>query len=216
MSSDRAEAAIETVIAKHVAASFAPGEARTESEAHAAQIRSRIIDSFEAGHLPAEQDNRPPALVKLYKSITAAFSHIETNVPIQLDRSSELAGLKDCLKDLRRNQPMAARSHLLEHAKARLLNERQQLFMKNELTEGFGRIEAWALSIIFLVLVLLETVSILCALPLLALSVCRSWHLDRQCKARLKKIAEIDALIDRIELGPQGATGWNAQYGEVR
>ncbi len=82
--------------------------------------------------------------------------------------------------------------------------------MKNELTEGFGRIEAWGLSITFLVLVLLEAVDILWALPLLALSVCRSWYLDRQCKRRLTKISEIDALIERIELAPQVATGLNA------
>jgi hypothetical protein len=210
MSSDRAEAVIETAIAKHVAASFAPDGSRAKSDAHATQIRNRIIDSFEPGDLLGEQDNRPPALVSLYQRITAAFSHIETNAPVQLDRLSELAGLKGSLQDLRRSQSRVGRSHLLEHAKARLLNERQQLFMKNELTEGFGRIEAWALSITFLVLVLLETVSILWALPLLALSVGRSWYLDRQCKRRLKKIAEIDALIDRIDLAPQGASGLNA------
>jgi hypothetical protein len=210
MSSDRAEAAIEGAIAEHVAACFAPGESRIKSEAQAAQIRQRIIDSFEPGVLPSEQDNRPPALVSLYQRIAAAFSHVDTDAPVHLDRSPELAGLRGSLQSLRRSQPIVARSRLLEHAKARLLNERQQLFMKNELTEGFGRIEAWGLSITFLVLVLLEAVDILWALPILALSVCRSWYLDRQCKRRLTKISEIDALIERIELAPQVATGLNA------
>ena len=211
MSSDRAEVAIETAIAKHVAASFVPGADKDRSEAPVAQIRNRIIDSFESRDLTGEQDNRPPALVSLYQRIAAAFSHVGTAAPVQQDRSSQLARLKGSLENLRRSQPATGQSHLMQHARARLLNERQQLLMKNELTEGFGRIETWILSIAFLVLVLLQTVSILWALPILALSVCRSWHLDRQCKRRLTKISEIDALIERIALASQGATGLNAR-----
>ncbi len=202
MSMDRAESAVETGIAQHVAASFHSNSRSGKAEAPGTHIRNRIIDSFEPGQLRTEQDNQPPALVGFYRRIIAAFSHKETAVLLHEDRSSQLAGLEGAIKSLRSAQHAAPRSHLLDYARTHLLNERQQLFMKNELTEGFGRIEIWALSITFLVLVLLQTVSLHWALPLLALSVCRSWYLDRQCKRRLKKISEIDALIERIELMP--------------
>jgi hypothetical protein len=102
----------------------------------------------------------------------------------------------------RGSQPINHQKHLFEYAKSQLLIERQQLFMRNELTEGFGRIEAWILSIAFLTLVLLNVVSILWALPLLALSIGRAWYLDRECKRRLGKMAEIDSLIERIDHAP--------------
>lgn len=210
MSMDRAESAVENAIAQHVAASFHPDSRSGKAEGPGTHIRNRIIDSFEPGQLRTEQDNQPPALAGLYRRIIAAFSHKEIDVLFHEDRSSQLTDLKGAIKSLRSAQPAATRSHLLDYARSRLLNERQQLFMKNELTEGFGRIEAWVLSITFLVLVLLEAVNILWALPLLALSVCRSWYLDRQCKRRLKTISEIDALIERIELAPQVATGLKA------
>jgi hypothetical protein len=210
MSIDRAESAVETAIAQHIAASFHSTNRNGRAEAPGTHIRNRIIDSFEPGQLRTEQDNQPPALVGFYRRIIAAFSHKEAAVLLHEDRSSQLADLGGAIKSLRRAQPAAPRSHLLDYAKTRLLNERQQLLMKNEFTEGFGRIEIWVLSIASLVLVLLQTVSLLWALPLLALSVCRSWHLDRQCKRRLKKIAEIDALIERIELMPYRTAALNA------
>ena len=73
------------------------------------------------------------------------------------------------------------------------------MLVKNQLTEGFGRIECWILSLSFLGLVLLNAVSLLWALPFLGFSIGRAWYLDRTCKRRLKTISEIDALIDRIE-----------------
>jgi hypothetical protein len=45
---------------------------------------------------------------------------------------------------------------------------------------------------------------ILWALPFLALSIARSWQMDTRCKGRLRKVAEIDALIERIDLAAQG------------
>ena len=194
MSSDRAEAAIETVIAKHVAStSQQSGEQPT-----VAQIRSRITDSFQPAELRTEQDNQPPALVALRQRIVAAFSGLDRSYDSP-DRSSELAALKHALESRRRHQRASEQKHLLHYAKGQLLIERHQLFLKNEFTEGFGRIETWALSIAFLTLVLLNAISILWGLPLLALSICRAWHLDRQCKRRHRKIDEIDALIGRIE-----------------
>lgn len=204
MSMDRAESAVETAIAQHVAASYHPDSRNGKAEALGPHIRNRIIDSFEPGQLRTEQDNRPPALVAFCRCIVAAFSHKEAAVLFHEDRSSQLADLKGAINSLRSAQPAAPRSHLLDYARICLLNERQHLFMRNELTEGFGRIEIWVLSVTFLVLVLLQTVNLLWALPLLALSVCRSWYLDRQCRRRLKKISEIDALIERIELTPYG------------
>jgi len=201
MSTDRAEAAVETEIAKHVANSFRPSSRDGRREATAAQIRSRITDRFQPAELHIEQDNQPPALVALHRRIIAAFSPIERNHDAS-DRSSRLSDLRDALERRRHVQSAMPQKSMLEHAKSRLLIERQQLLVKNEFTEGFGRVEAWVLSIAFLALVLLEAVSILWALPILALSICRSWQLDRQCKRRLKKISEIDALIDRIELAP--------------
>jgi hypothetical protein len=194
MSTDRAEAAFKTAITKHSGSTYQ----RSDEETTVAQIRNRITGSLQSAELGSEQDNQPPALVALRRRIVAAFSRTE-RANDTLDRSSELAALKEALESQRRPQRATKQKHLLEYAKSKLLIERQQLFLKNEFTEGFGRIEAWVLSISFLALVLLNAISILWGLPLLALSICRAWHLDRQCRRRGRKIEEIDALIERIE-----------------
>ena len=204
MSTERAEAALESAIAAHVAASFQRNDRGDEPETTAAQIRSRITDRFQAVEIPTEQDNQPPALVVFYRRIAAAFAPIARE-PESTDRSSSLADLKNGLATLRSALPLAPQRSKLDHAKTRLLIERQQLLMQNEFTEGFGRIEVWILSIAALTLVLLEAVGILWALPLLALSIARSWQMDRRCKARLRQVAEIDALVERIDLMPQTA-----------
>lgn len=204
MSMERAEAALESAIAAHVAASFQRNDRGDEPETTAAQIRSRITDRFQAVEIPTEQDNQPPALVVFYRRIAAAFAPIARE-PESAERSSSLADLKNGLATLRSALPLAPQRSRLDHAKTRLLIERQQLLMQNEFTEGFGRIEVWILSIAALTLVLLEAVGILWALPLLALSIARSWQMDRRCKARLRKVAEIDALVERIDLMPQTA-----------
>lgn len=204
MSMERAEAALESAIAAHVAASFQRNDRGDEPETTAAQIRSRITDRFQAVEIPTEQDNQPPALVVFYRRIAAAFAPIARE-PESTDRSSSLADLKNGLATLRSALPLAPQRSKLDHAKTRLLIERQQLLMQNEFTEGFGRIEVWILSIAALTLVLLEAVGIVWALPLLALSIARSWQMDRRCKARLRKVAEIDALVERIDLMPQTA-----------
>ena len=198
MSTDRAEATIEAAIAGHVARFFFEHGRQVTA---VAQIRNRIIDHFEPNARETEQDNQPPALIALHRRIAAAFAPVE-RVYDTPDRISDLAELRESLKRQRSPGQETELKHLLGYAKSQLLIERQQLFMKNEFTEGFGRIEAWVLSIVFLTLVLLNVVSILWALPLLGLSICRAWYLDKQCKRRLEKIAAIDSLIERIEHSP--------------
>jgi len=197
MSTDRAGATIEAAIAGHVASVFEPGRQVTAG----AQIRSRITDRFEPNTLQTQQDNQPPALVALHRRIAAAFTPVERAYDTP-DRVSDLAKLRARLERQSSTQQSIEQKHLLGYAKSQLLIERQQLFIKNQFTEGFGRIEAWVLSVAFLTLVLLNVVSILWALPLLGLSICRAWYLDRQCKRRLEKIAQIDSLIERIEHAP--------------
>ena len=197
MSTDRAGATIETAIARHVASIFEHDRQGTT----VAQIRQRITDAFEPTELQTGQDNQPPALVALQRRILAAFTPVGT-AHDSPDRSSDLAGLRESLERQRNSRQMTEQKQLLGYAKSQLLIERQQILLKNEFTEGFGRIEAWILWIAFLTLVLLNVVSILWALPLLTLSIGRAWYLDRQCKRCLRKVAEIDSLIDRIEHTP--------------
>jgi hypothetical protein len=197
MATDRAGATIETAIAKHVAG-LLERDGRGTIVTH---IRRRITDDFEQTELQTGQDNQPPALVALHRRIVAAFTPIDRAYDTP-DRSSDITELRVALERQRGSRQVDHQKHLFEYAKSQLLIERQQLFLKNELTEGFGRIEAWILSIAFLTLVLLNVVSILWALPLLMLSVGRAWYLDRQCKRRLGKITEIDSLIGRIDQAP--------------
>ena len=197
MATDRAGATIETAIAKHVAGLFE----RDERGTIVAHIRRRITDDFGQTELQTGQDNQPPALAALHRRIVAAFTPIDRAYDTP-DRASDITELRVALERQRGSRQVDHQKHLFEYAKSQLLIERQQLFLKNELTEGFGRIEAWILSITFLTLVLLNVVSILWALPLLMLSVGRAWYLDRQCKRRLGKITEIDSLIGRIDQAP--------------
>ncbi|WP_201860000.1 hypothetical protein [Microvirga soli] len=199
MSSDRAEATIETAIARHVASTFE----RQGQGATVTRIRRRITETFDPTALQTSQDNQPPALVALHRRIVAAFAPKERAYDTP-DRFSDIAALKGVLERQRGSRTVDHQKHLFEYAKSQLMIERQQLFMRNEFTEGFGRIEAWILSIAFLTLVLLNVISILWAMPLLALSIGRAWHLDRQCKRRIGKMAEIDALIERIDHAPEG------------
>jgi hypothetical protein len=202
MSIDRAESGIEIVIAEHVATSF---QRRIDQHGTTATtIRNRITDTFPTGPIGTEQDNQPPALVSLYRRIAAAFAPT-TIEPHSDERAMQLKDLKGTITTFRSEKAAARKIHLLEHARTCLLMERQQLFLKNEFTEGFGRIEAWILSMTFLVLVLPGSISLVWALPILGLSIARAWYLDRQCKRRLKKISDIDTLIDRIDLAPHAA-----------
>jgi hypothetical protein len=196
MSTDRAEAAVELAIAEHVASSFQRNE-RSKDGAVVVQIRNRITGNFQSSPCGTEQDNHPPALVAFYRRIAAAFVPIPRE-PETPERAARLTDIEAALGNLRSALPSVAQRSRMDHAEAHLLMERQQLLVKNELTEGFGRMEAWILSIAFLGLFLLDAVGILWALPFLGLSIGRAWYLDRQCKRRLKKIADIDALIDRI------------------
>ncbi|QRM30969.1 hypothetical protein [Microvirga sp. VF16] len=198
MSMDRAEAAVEMAIAKHVANSFQRTSRDGKPDTIVVQVRNRITDSFQPSDFQTEQDNQPPALVALYRRIAAAFTPTARE-PDTSERTSRLSDIKGSLETLRGALPSMAQRSRLDHARGHLLIERQQLLVKNEMTEGFGRIETWVLSFAFLGLVLLDAVSILWALPFLGLSICRAWYLDRQCKRRLKKIADIDALLGRIE-----------------
>ncbi|MBJ6125939.1 hypothetical protein [Microvirga splendida] len=197
MATDRAGATIESAIATHVVSVFERGRQATT----VAQIRRRITDDFEPPQLQTGQDNHPPALVALHRRIVAAFAP-KARAYDTPDRSSEIAELRGSIERQRGSRQGSEQRNLLAYARSQLLIERQQLSLKNEFTEGFGRIEAWVLSIAFLGLVLLNVISILWALPLLGLSIGRAWYLDRQCKRRRGKIAEIDRLIERIEHAP--------------
>jgi hypothetical protein len=195
MSTDKAEAAVESAIARHIANTYQQGR---RPQATVDQIRSRITDTFTPLSFRTEQDNRPPALVAFYRRIAAAFTPIGAESDAT-DRSSRLSDLKGNLERLRSTKAAASERYLLEHAKTRLMIERQQLVIKNEVTYGFGRIEVWILSIASLALVVLNLASVLWAIPILAVSIGRSWYLDKKCRGRVRKIAEIDALIERIE-----------------
>jgi hypothetical protein len=197
MSTERAEAALEIAIARHVATSFQRSGRNTDVTI-AARSRNHITDSFPHGEFPTDQDNRPPALVVFYRRIAAAFTPVAI-VPHTPERASRLSDIKGSLENLRGTLSTVSQKSRMDHAKVHLLIERQQLLVKNQLTEGFGRMEAWILSLSFLGLVLLNAVSLLWALPFLGLSICRAWYLDRTCKHRLRKISDIDALIARIE-----------------
>ncbi|MGO4524282.1 hypothetical protein AB4097_05385 [Microvirga sp. 2MCAF35] len=197
MSTERAEAALEIAIARHVAISF-QRSVRSTDVTIAARSRNHITDSFEHGEVRTDQDNRPPALVMFYRKVMTAFTPvaIDTHTP---ERSLRLGDIRGSLENLRGALSTVPQPSRMDHAKFQLLIERQQLLVKNQLTEGFGRIESWILSLSFLGLVLLNAVSLLWALPFLGFSIGRAWYLDRACKRRLKKISDIDALIGRIE-----------------
>lgn len=191
MSIDRAPVAVETMIADHVAVSFQRSPVAPKVETTVSQIRSRITDQFEHAKPGSEQDNRPPALTELRNRIIEIFGPVREE-PASHERAEALEGLQQSLERLRSpNRSQEGRNPI----HMQLLLERQQLVLKNEFTEGFGRMEIWLVSIAALGLVLLNAIDFLWALPILALGIGRSWFLDRKCKKRHARIAEIDTFI---------------------
>ncbi|WP_243373399.1 hypothetical protein [Microvirga solisilvae] len=196
---ERAHVAIENLIADHVAASFRSKERTAVADNTAAQIRSRITDRFQHAKIGSEQDNAPPAIVALRDRIITIFSPPQKLDPAH-DRAEQLTLLQASIEELRRHTATIAIERREEQSRkprhVDLLLERQQLVLKNEFTEGFGRVETWLVSIAALALVLLRAIDFLWALPILALGIGRSCYLDRQCKKRSARIAEIDAMIE--------------------
>jgi hypothetical protein len=194
MSIDRAHVAVEVMIADHIATSFQQKAAEPKAETTASQIRSRITDQFGHPKPGSEQDNRPPALIELRNNIIEIFGPVRDE-PISHERAEALESLLQSLKQRHaaglKSTPQAGSNPLY----MQLLLEREQLVLKNEFTEGFGRIEIWIVSISALGLVLLNAIDFMWALPILALGIGRSWFLDRKCKERHARITEIDALI---------------------
>lgn len=196
---ERAHVEVESLIANHVAASFRHKDPAGTVESTAAQIRSRITDRFQHDAIGSEQDNAPPAVLTLRNRLITAFSPAQT-LNAAHDRAEQLARVQISLEELRRQ---AAASSVRRNAEdlekplhVDLLLERQQLVLKNEFTEGFGRVETWLVSLAVLALVLLRAIDFLWALPILALGIGRSWYLDRQCRKRMARIAEIDAIVE--------------------
>lgn len=198
MSTDRAEAAIETAIAEYVVQTYRQSGHGGKPDTLASQVRSRITGTFQAGELSTGQDNHPPALLAFYRRVAAAFAPVAA-MPDRPELASRLIGMKGSLETLRSALPSTTPNSRLDQARVELRIERQQLLVKNALTEGFGRMEAWILSIGFLILVLLDAISLLWGLPFLGLVIGRAWYLERQCRRRRIKVADIDALIGRID-----------------
>ncbi len=194
MSIDRAHVAVEVMIADHVAASFQQSAVAPKAETTASQIRSRITDQFERTKPGSEQDNRPPALTELRNRIIEIFGPVRDE-PISHERAEALDGLQQSLERLRGASLGIASRSGSSALHMQLLLERQQLALKNEFTEGFGRVEIWIVSIAALGLVLLNAIDFIWALPILALGIGRSWLLDRRCRKRHARIAEIDTLV---------------------
>ncbi|MET0526836.1 MAG: hypothetical protein ABW003_00550, partial [Microvirga sp.] len=143
MSIDRAPVAVETMIADHVAVSFQRNAVAPKVETTASQIRSRITDQFEHAQPESEQDNRPPALTELRNRIIEIFGPVREE-PVSQERAEALEGLQQSLERLRSpNTSQEGRNPI----HMQLLLERQQLALKNEFTEGFGRVEIWLVSI---------------------------------------------------------------------
>jgi hypothetical protein len=199
MSIDRAYVAVETMIADHVAVSFQRSAAASKVETTASQIRSRITDQFERTRLGNEQDNRPPALTELRNSIIEIFGPVREEI-VSHERAEALEGLQQSLERLRGPNTRTASPAGSNPIHMQLLLERQQLALKNEFTEGFGRVEIWLVSIAALGLVLLNAIDFVWALPILAVGIGRSWFLDRRCKKRHGRIVEIDALIGIVSI----------------
>lgn len=195
MSVERANVAVENLIADHIAASFRQETPSASRETTAAQIRSRITDRFQIGALGPEQDNTPPAIQLLRANLINAFAFLppQSAKPSQ-DRTEQLALLQASAQELHRTGVSSGPTRGTP-LHVDLLLERQQLVVKNEFTEGFGRFETWLVAVAVLALVLIQAIDYLWAVPILALSIGRSWHLDHQCRKRRTRIAEIDAII---------------------
>src|SRR5690349_12802046 len=98
MLTERAEAALEIAIARHVAISFQRSSLTTDVTI-AARSRNHITDSFEHGEFQTDQDNRPPALVMFYRKVMTAFTPlaIDAHTP---ERSSRLGDIRGSLEHL--------------------------------------------------------------------------------------------------------------------
>lgn len=193
MSIDRASHAVEIMIADHVAASF---QAKTapKVETTASQVRNRITDQFARAQPGTDQDNRPPALTQLRNRIIEIFGPAREETTSH-ERSEALESLQQSLERIRVAKAKPVPQENRDPLYMQLLLERQQLVLKNEFTEGFGRVEIWLVSIAALALVLLNAISFVWALPILVLGIGRSWYLDRRCRQRHMRIAEIDGLL---------------------
>ncbi|MEZ0170134.1 hypothetical protein [Microvirga sp. TS319] len=194
MPAEKSFIAVENLIADHVAISFKQDETFSKADGTAAQIRRRITDRFQAPRAGSEQDNSPPAVQALYNRLFSAFSIVQPAGSSD-DRLPQLTLLHKTLRALSQETRSSTRKDM-RPAHIDLLLERQQLVLKNEYTLGFGRIEIWLVSLAALFLVMLSAIDFLWSLPALGLSVGRSWHLDRQCKKRCARIAEIDAIVE--------------------
>ncbi|MXQ10077.1 hypothetical protein [Microvirga makkahensis] len=162
------------------------------AESTAAQVRSRITDYFQPSTVCFDQDNFP---LRSWRStaVHSEHSHSRRRPTGTPDRTAQLALLHQTLETIHHNAAASIQQNA-QPAHAELLLERQQLVLKNEFTEGFGRIEIWFVSTTVFTLVLLSAIELLWAFPILALSIGRSWHLDRQCRKRRTRISEIDAI----------------------
>jgi hypothetical protein len=192
---ERAHIAVENLIADHVAVSFRPRDRVETGENTAAQIRNRITDRFQHAAVGSEQDNAPPAIVALRDRLVTVFSPASKLAPSH-DRAEQLAFLQAEIQEFRHRRTIGVAAQQAKPLHVELLLERQQLVLKNEFTEGFGRVETWLVSIAALTLVLLRAIDFLWALPILAIGIGRSWYLDRQCKKRIARIAEIDSIVE--------------------
>lgn len=202
MSAETTPIAIESMIADHVALSFKQEEASSEAGGTAAKIRSRITNRFQPFEVSPEQDNAPPAVQALYGRLFRAFTLAPPAAGSPHDRLPQLKRLHDKLEALHGASKSSA-DRGAAAPQVNLLLERQGLAMKNEYTVGFGRLEICLVAIAAFIPVLLDSIDFVWALPVLALSIGRSWHLDRQCKKRSARIAEIDAAVASGGLLPQ-------------
>jgi len=193
MSVERTSTAVEDLIAEHVAVSFTENDSPVRAKSTATQIRSRITDHFQPGPISSDQDNSPPAILALYNRLFSAFSLVQP-ATISHDRTAQLDLLHKRLEELCREAADSMQGHATS-ARVDLLLERQELALKNEFTVGFGQVEMGLVSTAALALVLLNAIDLLWAVPILALGIGRSWHLDRQCRKRRARIAEIDAFL---------------------
>jgi hypothetical protein len=190
-----AQATVENLIAHHVADNFPLASREFVAHSVSKQIRNSITHRFRRDALQTEQDNTPSGFAELGNRLAAAFL-IERETQTPQERSHKLADLRSRLEKLRiRAASDPAQRNELEHVKTRFILQREQLLMRNEFSEGIGRIEIWLLSIAACAIALLSNLSLFWATPVLAFSIGRSWYLDRRFKQRQQRIAEIDEII---------------------
>lgn len=160
----------------------------------ASPLRDAVNDDFQPSALGTEQHNAPTGVLELQNRIAAAFLADQPSSEPQ-DVAARLSAMTTALQALRARKIAPDPANEAEHIKTRLLLQREQLVLANEFTEGFGRLELGLVSAAALALVLLKDLDFLWLVPVLALSVGRSWILDRQCRQRRQLIANIDAIV---------------------